>query len=124
QAEFLHLHLQALAGDLEEPGGARDVPSGDLETADDEVALDRLHLLLDDLLERTRRSALGRLLRRWRRFHRRLAQAGRQFLKRNAGTFGEEDGPLEDVLQLADVSRPGIGHEASERVVLDLLHVL
>src|SRR5436305_862306 len=55
EPEFLHLHLQALARDLQQLGGPGDVVAGHLQPADDQVALDGLHLPADDLLERPRR---------------------------------------------------------------------
>ena len=84
QPEFLHLHLQALARDLEQLGGAGDVAAGLVEAADDQLALDRLHLLADDLLERARS---------WERRRRRrgvfpdqgaAAQRGRQVRERGS----------------------------------------
>src|SRR5947208_435675 len=54
EPELLHLHLQALAGDLQQLRRSRHVAVGHFQPADDQVALDRLHLLLDDLFQRTR----------------------------------------------------------------------
>src|SRR5207237_3799921 len=110
---------------LEELGGAGHVPAGNFEASDDQVALDGLHLSLDDLLERTGRAAGGGDLHLGGRGVRRLpAQRRRQVVRSDARPLREEDGALEHVLQLADVAWPGVGSEARQRLVLDPAAVL
>src|SRR5258708_20954605 len=121
EAELLHLHLQALARDLEQLRRAGHVAAGHFQSAHDQVPLDGLHLPLDDLLERPRRRArddAGRTVRLVRR-GRALAQRGGQIGGADGYALGEEDGALEDVLQLADVAGPRVGGQRGQRVVLD-----
>src|SRR5258707_15660682 len=57
QAELLHLHLEALAADLEQPRGLGHVATGLVERLDDQLALDPRGLGAHDVLERARRRA-------------------------------------------------------------------
>src|SRR5438046_178305 len=126
EPELLHLHLQALAGDLEQLCRPRHVSVRHFQAPDDQVALHGLDLLLDDHLEGsgcggvTGPGSGGELFRRdWPRPQRRRQVGGADH-----GALGEQDRPLEHVLQLADVARPRVSGEGGQRVVLDPLDVL
>src|SRR5438132_14348169 len=54
QPELRHLHLQALAADLEQACGLGHVAAGLVERLDDQLAFDPGGLGADDLLERSR----------------------------------------------------------------------
>src|SRR5437764_5177126 len=126
EPELLHLHLQALAGDLEQLCRPRHVSVRHFQAPDDQVALHGLDLLLDDHLEGsgcggvTGPGSGGELFRRdWPRPQRRRQVGGADH-----GALGEQDRPLEHVLELADVARPRVSGEGGQRVVLDPLDVL
>src|SRR5262245_40289748 len=51
EAELLHLRLEALPRDLEEPRGVRDVPARLLERPHDQLLLDLRRRLADELLQ-------------------------------------------------------------------------
>src|SRR5207247_1379435 len=114
----------ALTADLELSRRLRDVAAGLFERAQDELALDPLGLGADDLLERGGAGSSHRLLgghgREGRRARRRR-QLWRQIVPGDARPFTEQNGPLEHVLELANVAGPVIADQAIERVSLDPL---
>src|SRR5690606_23112943 len=113
QAELLHLRLEALAGDLEEPRGVGDVTARLLERAHDELALDAARGLADGLLEAgcrpvgvlvrlvARLGGEGRQRRRGR--DRRDAHLRREIAGVDSIAVAEEEAALDHVLELADV---------------------
>src|SRR5580658_3926027 len=82
-----------------------------------------LHVLLEPPLARERRFEI-RIGHRGLRGRQRPAHLGGQILRAELLTIAEEDGALDDVLELADVARPGVGREDVEGLRLDTRHVL
>src|SRR5690606_20440412 len=129
EAELLHIELEALARDLEEARGVRDVAVRLLERAADEIALEAAHRDLHVLLEAAlggeraevdrRGIARGRRDRAGRAEGRAAAELAREIFAAELLSVAEEDGALHHVLELADVARPAVGREQIDGVLLD-----
>src|SRR5215467_6447355 len=112
--ELLHLGLQRLPADLQELRRAGDVAASLLERAGDQILLQLRGALPHDVLEPGLPGRRGQRSgeRRGRSGKGSGAARGPQALRQIAHTdlrpIGEQEGPLDEVLQLPDVSGPGV----------------
>src|SRR6187551_571608 len=116
QAQFLHLELQTLAGNLEQPGRVRDVAVSLLERAIDELALEPQRRGLHLFLEPVRRTAERQIDA--------LRAVGapdlrRQIRRREARTIAEQERSLDHVLELSNVPGPRITSQEALRFRVD-----
>src|SRR5580698_7834200 len=125
--ELLHLELEPLARDLEEPRRVGHVAGGLLQSAADELLLEPAHGDLHVLLEASfpgERGVQVCLGKRHVRDHRNAANVGREVLGVQLGFVAEEHRSLDDVLELADVAGPRVLDEDLGRVRVDAFDLL
>src|SRR5262249_27887112 len=118
QSQLLHLGLQGLPADLQELGRAGDVAAGLLQRAGDQALLQLRRPLLDDVLEPRLAGGRGK---GGDAAGEGSECAGTQVLRQvghvDARAVGKEQRPLDEVLQLADVPRPGVTLHLRQRLV-------